>query len=169
MRREVCYTIAMSFFPRNPIDDGRAKIVCDHVQKGLVAMIDLALTAKQAHWTVYGRTFLSVHEKLDDVVETARDAADTLAERMAQLGHCPDGRVPTLQANSPLPDYPACFQNIDATLKHFNDALLAGITTLREIRQPIEENDPPTDDLIQGMLEKLEEHLWMLQAIEKAE
>lgn len=159
----------MSFFPRNPISEDNAKLVCEHLQNCLVALVDLALVGKQAHWNVYGREFLSVHEKLDDVVETARKGADTVAERMAQLGHSPDGRVPTLQSQSPYDEYPDGFQSVTRTLTLVCDRLHKCTEVLRSARKPIEEADAPTDDLLQGIIEPIEEHLWMLQAMEKSE
>ena len=167
IRQGVCVPFRMSFFPRNPIPDEDAKIVGAALQKGLVALIDLALLGKQAHWNVYGQQFLSVHLKLDDVVETARKGADTVAERMAQLGQSPDGRLPTLREQSPHETYPEGFVSVPRTLALVCDAILATDRVLRDGRKVIEEHDAPTDDLIQGILEPLEEHLWMLQAMEK--
>ena len=157
----------MSFFPRNPLSEEAAKAVCAALQKGLVALIDMALVGKQAHWNVYGTQFLSVHLKLDDVVKTARESADTVAERMAQLGHSPDGRLGTLQSQSPYEAYPDGFVPVPQTLTLVCDRLLTCSKVLRDIRKDIEEHDAPTDDLIQGIIEPLEEHLWMLQAMEK--
>ena len=157
----------MSFFPRNPISDDAAKAVGVELQKCLVALVDLALISKQAHWNVYGREFLSVHLKLDDVVDTARKGADTVAERMAQLGQSPDGRLPTLAEQSPHAPFPEGFQPVSKVLTLVCDAILASDRTMRAARKVIEEHDAPTDDLIQGILEPLEEHLWMLQAMER--
>ena len=157
----------MSFFPRNPLSEDSAKAVCSELQKGLVALIDLALVGKQAHWAVYGSEFLSVHLKLDEVVETARNGGDTVAERMAQLGHAPDGRLATLQSQSPYEPYPEGFVSVPQTLTLICDRLHKCSAVLREIRKPISDHDAPTDDLLQGIIEPIEEHLWMLQAMEK--
>lgn len=159
----------MGFFPRNPISEENARVTCEHLQKVVVALVDLALVSKQAHWNVYGTQFLSVHEKLDEIVETARKGADAVAERMAQLGHSPDGRVSTLQSQSPYEPFPDGFQPVSKTLTLMCDRLLKCSQDLRAARKPIGDADAPTDDLLQGIIEPIEEHLWMLQAMEKSE
>jgi len=50
-----------------------------------IVLLDLSLLAKQVHWNVVGPRFRSVHLQLDDVVTTARQHSDTVAERAAAL------------------------------------------------------------------------------------
>jgi starvation-inducible DNA-binding protein len=79
------------------------------LQTALVLTVDLQLQAKQAHWNVVGCNFRSLHLHLDDLVDLARDAADTFAERMRALGAYPDARVAAVAATSTLlsaPDGP---------------------------------------------------------------
>ena len=52
-----------------------------------------SLVAKQVHWNVVGPRFRSVHLQLDEVVDTARQHADTVAERASAIGVSPDGRA----------------------------------------------------------------------------
>jgi starvation-inducible DNA-binding protein len=68
-------------------------------------LLDLSLLAKQAHWNVYGQRFQAVHQQLDEVVTTARDYAEQVAERAAVLGVSPDGRVVTVAESSGLPAF----------------------------------------------------------------
>ncbi|MFC7280147.1 Dps family protein, partial [Paractinoplanes rhizophilus] len=60
------------------------------LQQTLVDLIDLGLVAKQAHWTVTGPRFRSLHQQLDEVVDTTRTHADTIAERCAAIGVAPN-------------------------------------------------------------------------------
>ena len=159
----------MAFFPRNPLSDPNAEAVANALQPVLVSLISLSLEAKQAHWTVYGTQFLSVHEKLDDVVKSARDGSDVLAERMAQLGHAPDGRISTVQATSPVQPYPdGDFHNVPETLTLMCDRVHTVSQTIRTAIEAVGEIDPPTEDYLNAIAQEVEEHLWMLQAMEKS-
>ncbi len=156
----------MTFFPRNPLSKEHAKATADALQPVLVSLIGLALEAKQAHWNVFGTQFLSVHEKLDEVVASARSGADTVAERMAQLGVSPDGRAKVVAAEAPQPGYPDGFQNVPTTLKQMCDILLAVSQRLRESIEAVGDVDPLTEDQLIAIGQEIEEHLWMLQAME---
>ncbi|MGW0658397.1 hypothetical protein [Streptodolium elevatio] len=49
-------------------------------------MLDLSMTAKQAHWNIHGRGLLALHTHLDEIAARARDLDDDLAERAAAGG-----------------------------------------------------------------------------------
>ena len=76
------------------------------LQQVLVDLIELHLQGKQAHWNVVGRNFRDLHLQLDDIVDTAREAADTAAERLRALGVVPDGRSDEVAATTTLPLFP---------------------------------------------------------------
>jgi starvation-inducible DNA-binding protein len=151
---------------RTVLSKANAKKVSDALQPTLVHLIDLALIAKQAHWCVFGTHFLAVHEKLDEVVASARAASDQVAERMSQVGICPDGRSDTVAAGSKLEAFPAGFHSDVQVLGEFCDRLLAVCKALRTAREAVEDADPYTEDMLIAIGQGLEEHLWMLQAME---
>src|SRR3954462_1628783 len=82
-----------------------------NLQRVLVDLIELHLQGKQGHWNVVGANFRDVHLQLDELVDVAREASDTIAERMRALGAVPDGRSDTIAATTTLPNYPAGEQN----------------------------------------------------------
>src|SRR5262245_27892218 len=90
----------------SPLPDREREIAGPALQATLVDPLDLSLAAKQAHWTLYGPRFRSIHLQLDEVVTTARAYADTVAERAAALGVSPDGRAATIAATSVVPAVP---------------------------------------------------------------
>ncbi len=157
-----------SFFSRNPLPEKDAYAVAKELQKVTVTLIDLALTAKQAHWNVFGRDFLSVHEKLDDVVQAAREGTDVIAERIVQIGHSPDGRPDVVSKTSPLDGYPEGFIDTQHTLKYICDRLLTASKTVRAAIGKVGDMDSLSEDLLQPIGEAIEEQLWMLQSIEKS-
>src|SRR3954452_6988304 len=74
------------------------------LQATLVELIDLSLIGKQLHWNIYGRGFKPLHEHLDELVDTWRDLADTVAERAVALSAVADGRAGTVSAGSGIAD-----------------------------------------------------------------
>src|SRR5271157_6473844 len=78
-----------------------------NLQKVLVDLIELHLQGKQAHWNLVGTNFRDLHLQLDDIVDIAREGADTIAERMRALDAVPDGRTDTVAATTSVPAAPA--------------------------------------------------------------
>ena len=62
------------------------------LQEVLVDLIELHLQGKQAHWNLIGTNFRDLHLQLDEIVDIAREASDTIAERMRALNAVSDGR-----------------------------------------------------------------------------
>ncbi|WP_419831439.1 Dps family protein [Endozoicomonas atrinae] len=83
------------------------------LQKLLYSAIDLNMQIKESHWTMAGREFLSVHRLFDEVAEVVEDTVDDIAERIAQLGHKPEGTLQKVAEKSSLPKYPQSFSSID--------------------------------------------------------
>src|SRR6476646_10234505 len=77
------------------------------LQRVLVDLIELHLQGKQAHWNVVGTNFRDLHLQLDELVDFAREASDTVAERMRALDAVPDGRSDTVASGTTLPRFPA--------------------------------------------------------------
>lgn len=153
-------------FKRLPLDKSKRQTVCACLRETLPVLTDLGLAAKQIHWNIVGAHFLSVHVKLDEVVEIARDSADVVAERMVQLGESPDGRAPTVAANGKLSaDLPDSFMSVDDGLKAIGDRLKSTSDQLRHAINGVGD-DPLTEDLLISMAQDVEKQLWMFQALE---
>src|ERR1700712_246776 len=78
----------------------------ESLQKVLMDLIELHLQGKQAHWNLVGTNFRDLHLHLDVVVDIAREASDTIAERMRALNCIPDGRTETVGGSTTLPSLP---------------------------------------------------------------
>ncbi len=134
------------------------------LQDTLVDLIDLSLIAKQAHWNVVGSNFRSVHLQLDELVATARQYVDDVAERASALGVSPNGRASTVAKNSGLPDYPAHWQSDRDTIQHVVTTLEAVVARLRPRIEQTEQTDLVTQDLLIAVTRAFEEAHWMWQA-----
>lgn len=60
--------------------------VGEQLQATLYELVDLSLIGKQLHWAVVGPLFRLLHMQLDELVESWRELADTIAERAVALG-----------------------------------------------------------------------------------
>jgi starvation-inducible DNA-binding protein len=137
------------------------------LQPILVDLIDLGHVAKQAHWTVVGTSFRSVHLQLDEVVATARTATDEIAERLAIVGLLPDGRSSTVASSTEVPAIGRDWLPTDAAVTSVADAVQHVARHTRQAITDLDGADPVTEDMLIAITTQLEEHLWMLSAQER--
>ncbi|MFI0444618.1 DNA starvation/stationary phase protection protein [Actinomadura sp. 6N118] len=146
---------------KSPLGDAAQKITGETLQGALVDLLDLSLVGKQAHWNITGRHFKQVHEHLDEVVDLARQYADTVAERAVAIGVNPDGRVRTLADRTANPQLDAGYITDDKVVAAITDVLAQIITRFRERIAATEDADPVTQDLFIGLTAELEKQHWM--------
>ncbi len=149
---------------KSPIPDADLKIVGEALQGALVDLVDLALASKQVHWNVIGPRFRSIHLQLDEVVATARQHSDTVAERAAALASTPTAGLPRSPPAAPSGAYRKSWIKDADVVQIMVDALGAVISRMRERIGATEEPDPVTQDLLIGLTADLEKHAWMFQA-----
>ena len=134
-----------------------------HLQTTLVDLVALSLNGKQLHWIVTGPVFKPVHELLDEIVDSTREYADRIAERIVTLGMPADGRASTVAEQSVMPEPAADFVDALFAVDYFAEQLHGAVQRARiAVDQVVEEQ--VTQDLIITILHGLEKHLWMLQA-----
>jgi starvation-inducible DNA-binding protein len=134
------------------------------LQQVLVDLIALHLQAKQAHWNVVGHNFRDLHLQLDEIVEAARDASDTIAERMRALGATPDGRAPTVAATASLTPLPAGELRTSEGVDLITHSLGSAAFTIRKVHDEVDAEDPSTSDLLHTIVDQIEKQAWMLSA-----
>ncbi|GAA2330945.1 DNA starvation/stationary phase protection protein [Streptomyces kunmingensis] len=149
---------------KSPLSDADLKTVSEALQGALVDLVDLSLVAKQVHWNVVGPRFRSVHLQLDEVVDTARQHSDTVAERASTLGVPPDGRAKTVAASSGIGAVSDGWVKDTDAVGTLVEALGAVITRMRERIEATGEADPVSQDIFIGITADLEKHHWMFQA-----
>jgi starvation-inducible DNA-binding protein len=134
------------------------------LQDTLVELTDLSLQAKQLHWNVTGRHFLSLHEQLDGLTAEARASADAVAERAVTIGYAPDGRVATVAKESPLPEVPAGQVSDSRVVELVVNSLITITERVRPRVERLGELDLVTQDLLISVLAGLEKQRWMFSA-----
>lgn len=134
------------------------------LQKVLVDLTELHLQGKQAHWNVVGPNFRDLHLQLDEVVDTARAHSDTIAERQRALGAIADGRSDTIAATTTLPAFPGGEQQTAIVVDLITGALAATVSTVREVHDRVDAEDPSTADLLHQIVDDLEKLAWMISS-----
>lgn len=148
----------------SPLSADATKVTGEALQSTLVDLIDLSLLGKQAHWNVVGPLFKTVHEHLDEVVDTARKYSDEVAERAVALGVNPDGSAGTVANESPLRPLAVTWVSTDDAVAAIVDALDTITGRLRERIAVLDEADLVTQDLVIEITDAIEQHRWMFSA-----
>jgi starvation-inducible DNA-binding protein len=148
------------------ISEANRKTVAEQLSKLLADEFVLYTKTLNAHWNLEGPDFHSVHLYFEDLYEKSQEIADSVAERIRQLGH---------YAPATLKDF--------VRLTHLTEQLKGGNTSLdliknlladhesiiEFIRSNIKEfdeahKDAGTSDFVTSLMEKHEKTAWMLRA-----
>jgi starvation-inducible DNA-binding protein len=135
-----------------------------NLQRVLVDLIELHLQGKQAHWNVVGTNFRDLHLQLDELVDFARDASDTIAERMRALDAVPDGRSDTVVAATSLPQFPACEHGTQEVVDLVTARVYATVDTIRTVHDSVDAEDPSTADILHQLIDELEKLAWLIKS-----
>jgi starvation-inducible DNA-binding protein len=146
------------------IDLDKSTATAAILQPLLVDITDLSLLLKHAHWNVRGALFQPLHEQLDDIVETARDASDEIAERIVTLGYPADGLVQSIASATRLNPLHKRFLPTQEVIEEICNRIHRVVEWLREAIEKTGDLDPVTQDMLIGICGPLEKHLWMLQS-----
>ena len=135
-----------------------------NLQRVLVDLIELHLQGKQAHWNVVGSNFRDLHLQLDELVDFAREASDTIAERMRALEATADGRSDTVAATTTLPQFPGYEQSTHEVVDLITTRTYAAVDTLRAVHDAVDAEDPSTADILHQLIDGLEKLAWMIKS-----
>jgi starvation-inducible DNA-binding protein len=136
----------------------------DDLQRVLVDLVELHLQGKQAHWNVVGTNFRDLHLQLDELVDFAREASDTIAERMRALDAIPDGRSDTVVAGTSLPQFPAYEHSTGEVVDLITARIYATVDTLRTVHDEVDSEDPSTADILHQLIDGLEKLAWLIKS-----
>ena len=135
-----------------------------NLQRVLVDLIELHLQGKQAHWNVVGTNFRDLHLQLDELVDFAREASDTIAERMRALDAIPDGRSDTVAGASTLPQFPAYEHSTSEVVDLITARVYAAVETIRAVHDAVDAEDPSTADVLHQLIDGLEKLAWLIKS-----
>lgn len=116
------------------------------------------------HWFVKGPHFFTLHEKFEELYEEVTGHNDNVAERLLQLNEKPIStlkeclELTTIKEASTIGIDVEMVEELVSDLKTVDEELLATIKLAGE------DNDEGTVDLLLGISESFQKHIWMLTA-----
>lgn len=128
----------------------------------LVELIDLSLLGKQLHWTIIGPNFRSLHLQLDELIDSWRLLADTVAERAVAIGYLPNGQRSSL-SSSEISEVPVEEIRDHEVVTALTQRLAAVVERARERMDKLDELDAASQDVLVEVVRALEEQLWMIR------
>ncbi|MDR0846968.1 MAG: DNA starvation/stationary phase protection protein [Lactobacillales bacterium] len=120
----------------------------------------------QTHWYLRGSGFLTMHPKMDDLMDDVNAQLDEVAERLITVGGAPFSTLGEFAANTRIPDQTGTFEIASddrlATLvlgyRYLSNVYAEGI------RVAGEESDDVSADVFTGAKAGIEKTIWMLEA-----
>ena len=138
--------------------------VGQQLQGLLVELVDLSLLGKQLHWTVVGPLFRPLHTHLDELVDSWRELADTVAERAIAIGFIPDGQSATIASETPVRGVERDEFEDHVVVRELTSRLAEVAERARERMDRLGEIDAASQDVVIEVVRALEEQLWMIRA-----
>lgn len=116
------------------------------------------------HWFVKGTHFFTLHAKFEELYNEAANYVDELAERMLAIGGSP---VATLKESLELSSLSEAAGQLDA--EQMVASVIADFEAVaKEMKEGMkaagEAGDEATSDMLLGVVESLDKHVWMLNA-----
>jgi starvation-inducible DNA-binding protein len=138
--------------------------VGQELQATLHELVDLSLIGKQLHWAVVGPLFRSLHLQLDELVDSWRELADTVAERAVALGFVPDGQAKAVAAGSQLAAVAPTALEDHLVVRELTHRIAEVSEQVRDRMNRLGDADLASQDVLIEVVRKLEEQQWMLRA-----
>ena len=138
--------------------------VGNELQATLLELVDLSLLGKQLHWTVIGPHFRALHEQLDELVDSWRALADTVAERAVALGFMPDGQSAAVAAGSHVHPVERGELEDKVDVRELTTRLADVAERVRSRMDRLGEVDAASQDVVIEVVRALEEQLWMIRS-----
>jgi starvation-inducible DNA-binding protein len=134
------------------------------LQATLVELVDLSLVGKQLHWSVVGPHFLPLHLQLDELIDSWRELADTVAERAVAIGVFPDGQAAAVVAGSELRPVERGALEDTQVVSDLVHRLADTSERIRGRMDRLGELDAASQDVLIEVVRALEKQQWMIRA-----
>ncbi|MFA7745871.1 Dps family protein [Salinicoccus roseus] len=116
------------------------------------------------HWYVKGHNFFSLHEKFEELYDTASTYVDELAERLLAIGGEPIGKQSDAieRASVKEAEYDIDANEMVRQLAQDYDTVIKELDEGRKIAE--DAGDDRTADIFIGMITDIEKNNWMLKS-----
>ena len=116
------------------------------------------------HWYVKGHNFFSLHDKFEELYDTASTYVDELAERLLAIGGEPIGKQSDAieKASVKEAEYDIDANEMVRQLAQDYDTVIKELDEARKIAE--DAGDDRTADIFIGMITDIEKNNWMLKS-----
>jgi starvation-inducible DNA-binding protein len=158
------------FKTKNDVSEGTRVKAVELLNARLADCKDLQTQVKQAHWSVKGPNFISLHLLFDKINDDVEDYVDEIAERAVQLGGVAEGTARMVAKRSSLGEYPASAVDGRSHVEALSSALTAfGKLARKAIGEADDLGDLDTADLFTEVSRGIDKWLWFVEAHLQAE
>lgn len=131
-------------------------------------LADISVLSKKVqnyHWNIEGKSFFTVHAKLDEVYEGLNENIDEVAERMLALGYRPLSNFKSYLEVTKIKEGDNEAVSIETALSTIIEDYKILLTTAKEIKVLADENvDYGTSAMVDEFIIESEKLLWMINA-----
>jgi starvation-inducible DNA-binding protein len=121
---------------------------------------------RKYHWNVTGPAFHALHTMFEEQYEDLAEVIDDVAERLRAYGVKAPGTLAEFQEKTRLSEHPGenpTARNMVVDIVADHEAL---VRFLRQDIEAVDEHDDDgAEDFLTGLLQKHQEHAWMLRAM----
>lgn len=150
---------------KNDIPEKTRSMLVELLNARLADSVDLMHQAKEAHWNVKGPSFIALHKLFDEIVDSAEEYMDLIAERVVQLGGAAEGTVQVVAQRTTLTPYPVAVSAQRDHVEALSSALVAyGKSARRAIDESDELGDKDTADIFTEISRGVDKYLWFVEA-----
>lgn len=148
------------------LDSKSGSRVATLLEPVLFDLIELKMHVKNAHWNLRDHAFIGIHEFLDVVAAGVELQADSVAERVRQLGSPANATSASVASAHRLPDFPLGVLNGQKAISALTESMKIAIQGVRKALTECDEklDDPVTTDLLTRISGELEILLWKLDS-----
>ncbi|MFN0204989.1 MAG: Dps family protein [Planctomycetota bacterium] len=145
------------------IDEKVKNLVAFDLNLQLAHLLDLAASAKQAHWNIHGPNFDGLHLLFDTIATDAYAFTDLVAERLLALRSLAKGTIQDAAEQSTFEPFPNDESGWTPLTSALHERVMGCSNRLRASLDTVAA-EPVTQDMYISMITSLEKHAWMLAA-----
>ena len=134
------------------------------LQATLLELLDLSLLGKQLHWTIAGPVFHPLHLQLDELVDSWRELADSVAERAMAIGFTPDGQAGAIATGSDIAALERTVHQDHLAVHELTRRVADVSERIRARMDRIGDLDLVSQDLLISVVGALQQQQWMLRS-----
>ncbi|MDF2723930.1 MAG: Ferritin Dps family protein [Paenibacillus sp.] len=145
----------------------KANAVVDALNKQIANWGVLHIKLHNYHWFVSGDQFFALHSKFEELYNAASDWLDELAERVLALRGKPIATLKEMLALATVSEATGSESTAQMVATTAQDFQRIARELTEGIEQADQAGDHVTSDLLTGIQQALEKHVWMLESFNR--